>query len=104
MLKTNLACKMTCIFSATSAYEVKRQTKHKMDLDKRKKRVESQQANDIQNMLNSQKSKDESDKFRKHVIGMYRYMRRDEFLVTKGKAYCYPLWVCLVLTIDKLPW
>ena len=78
---------------ATSDYEVKRQTKHKMDLDKRKKRVESQQANDIQKMLDNQKSKHESDKFRKHVVGMYRFMRRDEFVVTRSKAYCLPLWV-----------
>ena len=69
-----------------------------MDLDKRKIRVESQQATDIQKMLKDQKSKTESASFRKHVIGMYKYMRRDEFSVYKGKVALVPLWVCYFQT------
>ncbi|XP_063689112.1 cation channel sperm-associated protein 3-like isoform X8 [Bolinopsis microptera] len=81
------------IDKATSAYEIKKETKHKMDLDKRKIRVESQQATDIQRMLKNQKSKHESETFRKHVIGMYKYMRKDEFTVHKGKVVLVPLWI-----------
>lgn len=81
------------IDEATTANHIKSNIKRKMELERRRRKIEIHQKNEIEQIMKNAKVAGRLEKFRNSLLIKYQLLKNDEFIKTKGTIHCHPLWV-----------